>query len=284
MLPVYDKPMVYYPLSTVMSAGVTDVLVITSKEYLHSYQTLLHDGSQFGISIRYAVQSNPKGIADAYRVGARFVEGQPSILVLGDNIFYGEEFDCTISALRNTRGATIFAYRVEEPERFGVVQFDASFKVISLEEKPSRPKSNWAATGLYLFDHQVTEIAARLQPSARGELEITDVNRVYLSRGELNAKALSDRNVWWDTGTPRSLHEAGDFVASLEAEKGIKIGCPEEIALRHNLISVSDLERWMARLKPSDYLNYLKRLADQASSPLSSPTPSGQNNLPRPSP
>lgn len=261
LMPVYDKPMIYYPLSTLMLAGIREVLIITTPHDAPSFHGLLGDGSQWGMQISYAVQPEPKGLAQAYTIGADFVAGGPSCLVLGDNIFFGHGLpEALASAGARQSGASVFAYRVADPERYGVVEFDAGMRALSIEEKPVAPRSHWAVTGLYFYDSQVVDIAANLQPSARGELEITDVNRVYLERGELNVEVMGRGYAWLDTGTPDSLLEAAEFVRTLEKRQGFKIACPEEIAFSRGFIDAAGLERCIARHGKSDYAAYLKTL------------------------
>jgi glucose-1-phosphate thymidylyltransferase len=265
LMPVYDKPMIYYPLATLMYAGVRDILLISTPHDLPSFERLLGDGSKWGISLRYAEQPSPDGLAQAYIIGADFIGHDPSCLILGDNIFYGHGIgDVFAPAKARARGATVFAYRVNDPERYGVVEFDAGMRALSIEEKPERPKSDWAVTGIYFFDSQVVDIAANLKPSKRGELEITDVNRAYLERGELTVELLGRGFAWLDTGTPDSLLDAADFVATLERRQGIKIACPEEIAFRMGYIDAAQLERLGVALGKSTYGRYLltKVLAD----------------------
>lgn len=261
LLPIYDKPMIYYPLSTLMLAGVRDILIISTPRDLPSFQALLGDGVQWGISISYAVQPSPDGLAQAYIIGADFVDGKPSCLILGDNIFFGHGIsDLFSSAMSRGQGATVFAYHVNDPERYGVVEFDATNRAVSIEEKPSAPKSNWAVTGLYFYDEKVVDIAANLKPSSRGELEITDVNRAYLDQGTLNVEHMGRGYAWLDTGTPDSLLEASEFVATIERRQGFKIACLEEVAYRLNLIDSSELERLAISYGKSTYGQYLFRI------------------------
>jgi glucose-1-phosphate thymidylyltransferase len=265
LLPVYDNPLVYYPLSTLMLAGIRDVLVITTPHDSALFQQLLGDGSQWGMNICYAVQPEPKGLAQAFTIGADFVGASPCCLVLGDNIFFGHGLtDVLARACRRTDGATVFAYHVADPERYGVVDFDDEMRALSIEEKPRNPKSNWAVTGLYFYDHQVVDIAANIRPSARGELEITDVNQVYLERGQLHVEVMGRGYAWLDTGTPDSLLEAADFVGTLERRQGTKIACPEEIAFRMGFIDRTQLGVAIEKLGKSDYARYLRSIADEA--------------------
>jgi glucose-1-phosphate thymidylyltransferase len=261
LMPVYDKPMIYYPLTTLMLAGIREILIITTPHDLPAFQHLLGDGSQWGIALSYAVQPEPKGLAQAYTIGADFVSGGPSCLVLGDNIYFGHGLpDMMKAAANRPHGSSVFAYHVADPERYGVVEFDASRRAISIEEKPAQPRSNWAVTGLYFYDAEVVDIAANIRPSARGELEITDVNRVYLERGLLNVVEMGRGYAWLDTGTPDSLLEAAEFVATLERRQGVKIACPEEIAWRMGFIDQPMLERAIARHGKGNYAVYLKSL------------------------
>jgi glucose-1-phosphate thymidylyltransferase len=262
LMPVYDKPMIYYPLSTLMLAGIRDILIISTPHDLPNFQKLLGDGSAWGISLSYAEQPSPDGLAQAYIIGADFVGSDPSCLILGDNIFYGHGItDLFKSAVARTDGATVFAYHVQDPERYGVVEFDNSMKAVSIEEKPQKPRSNWAVTGLYFYNNEVVDIAANLKPSPRGELEITDVNRIYLERGKLGVEQMGRGYAWLDTGTPDSLSEASDFVATLQKRQGIKINCPEEIAYRQSFISETELEAIGKKLGKSEYGKYLLAVA-----------------------
>lgn len=261
LMPVYDKPMIYYPLTTLMLAGIREVLIISTPRDLPAFQSLLGDGSAWGITIDYAEQASPDGLAHAYIIGADFVAGQPSALILGDNIYHGHGLpEILESASSRTMGASVFAYHVNDPERYGVVSFDHQMKAISIEEKPVAPASNWAVTGLYFYDTQVVDIAANLKPSSRGELEITDVNRVYLERGELNVEVMGRGYAWLDTGTPDSLLDAAEFVRILEKRQGFKIASPEEIAFRHGFIDGQQLEKAIVKLGKSDYGNYLRAI------------------------
>jgi glucose-1-phosphate thymidylyltransferase len=260
LMPVYDKPMVYYPLTTLMLASIRDVLLISTPQDTPRFTELLGDGSQWGMNIQYAVQSNPDGLAQAFIIGRDFIDNKPSALVLGDNIFYGQGFQKLLAqASTQSRGATIFGYQVRDPHRYGVVEFDTDGRVVSLEEKPKQPKSNYAIPGLYFYDNQVVDIAANLKPSPRGELEITDVNRVYLERAELNVLLFSRGFAWLDAGTHESLLESSEFVAAVEKRQGLKISCPEEIAYRKGFISAEQLEL-LSKQFGGDYATYLREL------------------------
>ena len=261
LLPVYDKPMIYYPLSTLMLAGIRDVLIISTLQDTPRFAQLLGDGSQWGLSLQYAVQPSPDGLAQAFIIGREFIGGAPSSLVLGDNLFWGHDLQASLKdASAQTVGATVYAYHVHDPERYGVVEFDATGRAISIEEKPARPKSSYAVTGLYFYDHQVCDIAASLKPSPRGELEITDVNRVYLEQGQLQVQTLGRGYAWLDTGTHDSLLEAGHFIATIEKRQGLKIACPEEVAWRNGWIDSAQLQRLAEPMVKNGYGQYLQRL------------------------
>jgi glucose-1-phosphate thymidylyltransferase len=259
LLPVYDKPMIYYPLSTLMLAGINEILIITNEEYLSSYQALLGDGSKWGMRIVYKVQKSPNGIAEAFIIGEEFINGHPVALILGDNIFYGHNLSSLLSsAINNKSGATIFAYHVKDPERYGVVEFDDHKNVISIDEKPYKPKSNYALTGLYFYQNNVVNLVKKLTPSPRGELEITDLNKLYLKQNSLKVEILKRGYAWLDTGTHDSLLEASHFISTIEKRQGLKIACPEEIAFSNKWITKKQLLNLAADINNEDYLNYLK--------------------------
>ncbi|MDR7271764.1 glucose-1-phosphate thymidylyltransferase [Pelomonas saccharophila] len=261
LLPVYDKPMVYYPLSTLMLAGIRDILLISTPQDTPRFEALLGDGSRWGLNISYCVQPSPDGLAQAFILGRDFVGGAPSALVLGDNIFYGHDFAGLLgSATGRESGASVFAYHVTDPERYGVVAFDRGLRALSIEEKPKVPKSNYAVTGLYFYDEQVCDIAASIKPSARGELEITDVNAHYLKQGQLSVEIMGRGYAWLDTGTHDSLMEAGQFIATLEKRQGLKVACPEEIAFRSGWINAAELEALARPLAKNGYGQYLLKL------------------------
>ena len=261
LLPVYNKPMVYYPLCTLMLAGIRDILVISTPDDVPKFQALLRDGSQYGIRLHYKVQAKPEGIAQAFLLGEEFIGGSPCALVLGDNIFYGHDLAKDLrDASRRTHGARVFAYPVHDPERYGVVEFDASGRALSIEEKPKQPKSRYAITGLYFYDHNVVEIAKSLRPSARGELEITDVNKAYLNRGELEVVVMGRGMAWLDTGTHESLMEAALYIQAIEKRQGLMVACPEEIAYRSGYITAAQVEQIGASMKNNGYGAYLLQL------------------------
>jgi len=265
LLPVFDKPMIYYPLSTLMLAGIREVLIISTPQDTPRFEQLLGTGGQWGLDLHYAVQPSPEGLAQAFLIGDSFIGESLSALVLGDNIFYGHDLQTLLnSAMARTEGASIFAYHVQDPERYGVAEFDASGKVLSLAEKPKQPKSNYAVTGLYFYDQQVVGLAKSLKPSARGELEITDLNRLYLEQGLLNVEIMGRGYAWLDTGTHESLLEAGQFIATLENRQGLKVACPEEIAYRQQWIDAAQLERLAQPLAKNGYGRYLLRVIKES--------------------
>lgn len=263
LMPVYDKPMIYYPLATLMQAGIREVLIISTEMEVPRFQQLIGDGSQWGISISYAVQPRPEGLAQAFIIGREFLDGKPAVLILGDNLFYGHSLvQCLRQANERTEGGTIFGYHVSNPRAYGVVEFDADGKALSIEEKPEKPKSNYAVPGIYFFDEKVVDYAAEVKPSARGELEITDVIRRYMEAGELCVEVMGRGSAWLDTGTHDNLLEAAQFIATLEKRQGLKVNCPEEVAFRAGFISASQLRDLAAPLKKSGYGEYLMGLLE----------------------
>jgi len=264
LMPVYDKPMVYYPLTTLMLAGIRDILLISTPNDTPRFAELLGDGSQWGLKIEYCVQPSPDGLAQAFTLGKHFIGNSPSALVLGDNIFYGHELvDQLDNANARNSGATIFAYHVNDPERYGVVEFDKDYKALSIEEKPPKPRSSYAVTGLYFYDNQVCDIASSIKPSARGELEITDVNRIYLEKNELSVEIMGRGFAWLDTGTHDSLLEAASFIATLQKRQGLMVACPEEIAYRQGWITANDVLKVAAQLSKNSYGQYLNKIVNE---------------------
>jgi glucose-1-phosphate thymidylyltransferase len=264
LLPIYDKPMVYYPLSTLMLAGIRDILVISTPQDTPRFRDLLGDGKQWGIHLSYAVQPSPDGLAQAFLIGREFLGGASSTLILGDNIFYGHDFSGQLQrAAAQPQGATVFAYRVQDPERYGVAEFNEAGQVISLEEKPAQPKSSYAVTGIYFYDGRASELAASLKPSARGELEITDLNRLYLERGQLTCEVMGRGMAWLDTGTHESLLEASQYIETIERRQGLKIACPEEVAFRQGWVSATDIEALAKPMLKNSYGQYLMRMLSE---------------------
>jgi len=265
LMPVYDKPMIYYPLATLMLSGIREILIISTPHDTSRFRELMGDGSQWGVQFQYVVQPSPDGLAQAFVLGKKFIANDHSALVLGDNIFYGHELvDQLSSAGEQTQGATVFAYHVNDPERYGVVEFDQTQKAISIEEKPKKPKSNYAVTGLYFYDQQVCDIAASIKPSARGELEITDVNRFYLEQNWLDVEIMGRGYAWLDTGTHDSLLDAAGFIATLQKRQGLMVACPEEIAYRNQWISANDVEKIASQLSKNSYGQYLKKILTES--------------------
>ena len=266
LLPIYDKPMIYYPMSTLMLAGIKDILIISTPQDTPRFQQLLGDGSAWGLNLQYAIQPKPDGLAQAFIIGRQFIGNHPSALVLGDNIFYGHSFQTQlINATKRSSGATVFAYHVRDPERYGVVEFNAKGHAISLEEKPPKPKSNFAVTGLYFYDDQVGDIAENLKPSKRGELEITDLNRIYMDNAKLSVEIMGRGYAWLDTGTHESLLDASQFIQTIECRQGLKIACPEEVAYRSGFIDAAQLEKLAAPLLKSGYGDYLMQILKEKS-------------------
>ncbi|MDM6891509.1 glucose-1-phosphate thymidylyltransferase RfbA [Enterobacter cloacae] len=264
LLPIYDKPMIFYPVSVLMLAGIRDILIITTSEDMPAFQRLMKDGSQFGVNFTYAVQPSPDGLAQAFTIGEKFIGDEPCALVLGDNIFFGQSFGMKLNAAaKKTSGATVFGYQVQDPERFGVVEFDEHFKALSIEEKPLKPKSNWAVTGLYFYDNNVVDMVKEIKPSARGELEITTLNQMYLDRGELEVELLGRGFAWLDTGTHDSLIEASQFIHTIEKRQGMKVACLEEIAFRNKWLSADEIAVQADLLQKTSYGQYLKMLIGQ---------------------